>query len=175
MSLKRWIEDYNTDRKKINDTKLKQEIQYLKQYIDKMSNISKNIGDVFGFDSSHLHTDFYHVVPLTFNTGGYTGTWSSDGGKLAVLHQKQLVLNATDTKNMLDIVSMVRDMSNNLRNSSLSIPSLISGLTSSKNNNTNQNINITANFPNATNHNEIEQALNNLINRTSQWIGTRSY
>jgi hypothetical protein len=37
---------------------------------------------------------------MLFDTGGYTGKWGSYG-KLAVLHEKELVLNAKDTENFL--------------------------------------------------------------------------
>jgi hypothetical protein len=36
-----------------------------------------------------------------FDTGGYTGSWGSYG-KLAMLHEKELVLNAHDTDNFLN-------------------------------------------------------------------------
>lgn len=45
-----------------------------------------------------------------FASGGYTGTWGSDG-RLAMLHEKELVLNAADTKNILSVVDTVRDLS----------------------------------------------------------------
>jgi hypothetical protein len=35
-----------------------------------------------------------------FDTGGYTGEWGKSG-KLAILHEKELVLNASDTENLL--------------------------------------------------------------------------
>jgi len=35
-------------------------------------------------------------APVSAATGGYTGEWSNDG-RLAFLHQKELVLNAEDT------------------------------------------------------------------------------
>jgi len=35
------------------------------------------------------------------STGGYTGDWAGSYGKLAFLHQKELVLNAKDTENLL--------------------------------------------------------------------------
>lgn len=41
-------------------------------------------------------------------TGGYTGEF--DDEKLAFLHEKELVLNQTDTKNILDAVGIVRDL-----------------------------------------------------------------
>lgn len=47
-----------------------------------------------------------------FDTGGYTGT-GLGSGKLAILHDKELVLNKTDTENMLKAVETVRDISQN--------------------------------------------------------------
>jgi hypothetical protein len=37
-----------------------------------------------------------------YDTGGYTGEWGPEG-RLAMLHQKEIVLNARDTENMLAI------------------------------------------------------------------------
>ena len=42
----------------------------------------------------------------------YTGSWNGpdleENGRLAFLHQKELVLNASDTENFLSAVDMVR-------------------------------------------------------------------
>jgi hypothetical protein len=60
-----------------------------------------------------------------YKTGGYTGTWPASGktglytgswngpdieenGKLAFLHQKELVLNADDTENVLSAIKLIR-------------------------------------------------------------------
>ena len=45
----------------------------------------------------------------SFDTGGYTGDWHNDEGRLAVLHQKELVLNAKDTENILKAVQLVNN------------------------------------------------------------------
>ena len=45
-----------------------------------------------------------------FDTGGYTGDWHSGEGRLAMLHQKELVLNATDTANFIQLRDILRDM-----------------------------------------------------------------
>jgi hypothetical protein len=42
-------------------------------------------------------------------TGMYTGSWGSEG-KVAILHEKELVLNQTDTQNILDAVTIARAM-----------------------------------------------------------------
>ena len=61
---------------------------------------------------------------VTFDTGGYTGNWNSKEGKMAMLHEKELILNKQDTSNILMAVSIVRtlsaklsDMTNNMMNS----------------------------------------------------------
>lgn len=52
---------------------------------------------------------------VTLKSGGYTGDWSGQGidgmgGRMAVLHQKELVLNESDTSNMLAAVEALRQM-----------------------------------------------------------------
>jgi hypothetical protein len=49
-----------------------------------------------------------HVQGL--KTGGYTGDWPGSDGKLAFLHQKELVLNESDTSNLLKVITMLRDV-----------------------------------------------------------------
>ena len=44
---------------------------------------------------------------LGFDTGGYTGDWGGSYGKLAMLHKKELVLNAGDTDNFLAGMEML--------------------------------------------------------------------
>lgn len=46
----------------------------------------------------------------SYDTGGYTGDWGPEG-KLALLHQKELVLNEKDTENFLTATSMLREIS----------------------------------------------------------------
>lgn len=41
------------------------------------------------------------IMGVSFDTGGYTGDWNSIEGKLALLHEKELVLNKEDTDNIL--------------------------------------------------------------------------
>lgn len=116
-----------------------------------------------------------------YDTGGYTGDWDDEGGRLALLHKKELVLKDSDTENMLSAVKMVRGMGSLLDSINQSMQSRMSGLLSyltiatnslsSIPNNSNpfeQNVHIDATFPNATNSKEIEDAFNNLINVASQ-------
>jgi hypothetical protein len=42
-------------------------------------------------------------------TGGFTGVWGPDG-RLAMLHEKELVLNASDTANFLQALDVMREI-----------------------------------------------------------------
>ena len=115
-----------------------------------------------------------------YDTGGYTGEWDSSG-RLALLHQKELVLNAHDTENMLNIVGMVRDLTDSLNNSMLSrafglMESIATNLTSVRevsSDTLEQDVHIEATFPNVHESREIENALNNLVNRASQFANRK--
>jgi hypothetical protein len=50
---------------------------------------------------------------MLLNTGGYTGEWGNEG-RLAVLHEKELVLNKKDTSNILDAVKISRNLDDNI-------------------------------------------------------------
>lgn len=113
-----------------------------------------------------------------YDTGGYTGSWGNSNGKLAVLHQKELILNAQDTENMLTAVSIVRDIAGVLDNMQSSMMNRVMGLSSGFNipvsdisaasDTLEQDVHIEAHFPNVQNSSEIEDAFNNLVNIASQ-------
>ena len=44
---------------------------------------------------------------IPFDTGGYTGDWNGEQGRVAMLHKKELVLNKDQTKDILNTVSVV--------------------------------------------------------------------
>ena len=109
---------------------------------------------------------------IKFDTGGYTGVWGPEG-RFAMLHQKELVLNATDTKNILDSVSIIRKV---VAAVGSNLFAKLSGLNGGfgagmPNNNTEQleqNVNISATFPNVNSKLEIEEALSDLVNLAAQ-------
>lgn len=111
-----------------------------------------------------------------FATGGYTGNWAGSNGKLAFLHSKELVLNKEDTENVLGAVQILRNINNAIGSSVLQQAAQLSGnLAAAKVGNANgftdtleQNVHIEAVFPNVTKSQEIENALNNLVNTASQ-------
>ena len=104
-------------------------------------------------------------------TGMYTGEWGNEG-KLAVLHEKELVLNKNDTANILRAVDLVRNIENALSSSMLSsILAQTSGLSNFSSSNTSsleQNVHITAEFPNVDSKAEIEAAFEEIINLATQ-------
>ena len=113
-------------------------------------------------------------------TGGYTGAFDNPTeGKLAVLHQKELVLNESDTANILSAVDMVRSLSQTIdtfaNNSQFALGNLSAGYTISQKGDTlQQEVHITAEFPNAQDRNEIEAAFETLINQASQYANRKN-
>jgi hypothetical protein len=113
------------------------------------------------------------------STGGYTGDWSGSFGKLAFLHQKELVLNKQDTENLLAAMEFLNRITSaiDLRamNSSLggllSSPSL--GYVGDESGILEQQVHIEASFPGVSDRNELEEAFNNLINQAAQYANRK--
>ena len=123
----------------------------------------------------------------SYDTGGYTGDWSGGEGRFAMLHSKELVLNKEDTQNILEAVNSVRDLSNLTSSISDAISNGIANLitdalngikttkiydTNTTNNNESQNntFNITAEFPNANDVEDIREAILSLPTLASQYL-----
>lgn len=140
----------------------------LTDYVDNIID-TKGIWD-FELIKQLIQTAFSNSVQL--NTGGYTGVWGTSG-KLAVLHEKELVLNESDTSNFLIASGILRDIAKLIDINS--IANRLTGISDIWNNNLNtsnnleQSVQIEAHFPNATDKNEIEEAFNNLINTATQY------
>lgn len=117
--------------------------------------------------------------PGSFDTGGYTGDWGSSK-KMAFLHEKELVLNADDTENILSAVDMIRSISKTIDLNALAAGSIFASPNSAykssfgSRDSLEQNVHIQAEFPNVSDHNEIEEALNNLIERAAQFAGRKN-
>ena len=121
--------------------------------------------------SSSILGPYWKSVQL--DTGGYTGAWGTTAGKLAMLHEKELVLNKQDTENILQSVSLVRQISDWIsgRVNAMQYGSMLSafGLPGDNKNVLEQMVTIHAEFPNANNRAEIEAAFDNLVNRAAQY------
>ncbi len=121
---------------------------------------------------------------MKYATGGYTGDWGSDG-RLAVLHQKELVLNQEDTKNMLAAVQSIRELapsviaemrariSGTAAASQSLFGSRYSGMRSAfdrKATELAQSVQINADFPGVRDAIEIKEALESLVQTSAQRI-----
>ena len=124
----------------------------------------------------------YKKAPIKkFDTGGYTGIFQ--GGRLALLHQKELVLNQEDTQNILSAVAAVRSIGPALfqqierildANAKAGFGLMSSKLSANFNasmandREINQNVVIQADFPGVSSAVEIEAALRDLVNNAAQ-------
>ena len=121
-----------------------------------------------------------------YASGGYTGDWNqgipgTDNGRFAILHQKELVLNESDTSNMLKAVEVLRamlstDAISKIGQSILNVPQAqlrkLSGLnagqtisnSTSTNNTDNRTVIINADFSGVRSADEIYKAFEELQN-----------
>ena len=150
------------------------------------SDAERIAGDWASYNFHGKVVDSNGKVIKRFATGGYTGEWGDSSGKLALLHQKELVLNADDTANMLSMVKTVRDLNSGLNNSiqdavlkavaktAISMGRIntnrLGEINNTVDNSTGNIFNITAEFPNANDVDEIRQAILSLPNLASQYI-----
>lgn len=118
---------------------------------------SKSIGSALGWvKKSDL---------VGYDTGGYTGDWYGNEGKLALLHKKEIILKEEDTKNFLQGI----ELSNELLKEKLQSYKI----EGNKNNETVNYNEFKIDFPNATNHNEIQKAIEGLSAMATQYIGRK--
>jgi TP901 family phage tail tape measure protein len=115
---------------------------------------------------------------MGFSTGGYT-----ENGGVAILHDKELVLNQDDTANMLSAIKILDSLAPNLAKildnranvgasmmaTKATISSSVSTLTNKDTVPVVQQVQIQADFPGVTSALEIEMALNNIINDATQY------
>lgn len=128
-----------------------------------------------GYSNFTQIPDWLWQQTVGFKTGGYTGSWG-DSGKLAMLHEKELVLNKEDTQNMLSSIKMVREIASEIdlrsRYTTMPINPIYSTL-GTGNDVLEQQVHIDASFPNVTDRNEIQEAFNTLINVASQYANRK--
>lgn len=147
----------------------------IKAYGEDFADDVQNYINAHWYDDSVFYPDFerskkfWSTTLVGYDTGGYTGEWSGRSGKLAVLHSKEIVLNASDTQNILKAVESVRAMTSAMKGATLaeavgSISSIGKSIETASSK-VDQNVNITAEFPNATSADEIREAILGLNNQ----------
>lgn len=170
---------------KINDMGLKED-QYGTRgdAADERYRNSSSVGQYNDFEA--WKKKMHELGVPGYATGGYTGIF--DDEKLAFLHQKELVLNQTDTENILAAVRMVRDFGSDFFNSIEKIldsnafaamafmgQKLNPIVTMPVQDSIEQIVHIDkVEFPNVTSRTEIEEAFVSLTNDAAQWARRKS-
>ena len=129
------------------------------------------------------------LKPGSYDTGGYTGAWHSQEGKWAILHEKELVLNKDDTKNLLSTIKLTRGFASTIQNIETNLANHLNQL-QNKMTNSFENINVqtarqseqqgvqqhftvNASFPNVESVNDIKEAFKYLSTYGQQYINRR--
>jgi len=119
----------------------------------------------------------YTYNNFAFDTGGYTGDWGDGDGRLAVLHSKEIVLNKDDTENFLSGIEILRDITKAIDLNALASAGYMSNMINvgaiGGMGALEQEVHITAEFPNATDKDSIKEAFNDLINLASQYANRK--
>lgn len=170
---------------KIDDMGLKED--YYGTRGDAADERYKNSSSVGQYDDLEAWKKKMHDLGVPgYATGGYTGIF--DDEKLAFLHQKELVLNQTDTENILAAVRTVRDFgsdffssiekaldSNAIAAMTLMGQKLNPIVTTPVQDSIEQTVHIDkVEFPNVTSRTEIEEAFVSLTNDAAQWARRKS-
>lgn len=124
-------------------------------------------------DSNDILNKLREVGIVQYDTGGYTGDF--DNGRLAILHEKELVLNKDDTSNLLNTVDIINKLDKEvIAGLALMLQKASGGrfLDNLDTRKIEQDVRIEAHFPNVTSAEEIELSLNNLVNEAAQRAGT---
>jgi len=150
------------DKSKLSSTSI---VDYLKfKDYDSSFAARKSLYD-FYYDDSYTGSADQNVKLLKklqadgYSTGGYTG--DSPGPRPAILHEKELVLNKMDTKNILSAVMQTRSLP---QYSAMGPAGALPGAGGSG-----QNVIINASFPNVSSADEIKRAFASMSNNALQF------
>ncbi|MED3562240.1 phage tail tape measure protein [Bacillus xiapuensis] len=106
-----------------NSEQIKKDLQKYYDNIKANANIlgkalSNNLIDLINQANRYLNgKDYKPIKVASMDSGGYTGNFS--GGKFLLAHEKELILNKTDTSNLLKTIDIARNLIKNI-----SIPKL---------------------------------------------------
>lgn len=110
----------------------------------------------------------------TFDSGGYTGRFS--GGKLGILHEKELILDKFDTSNLLESIKGANSLMKLTRNmfADIKIPTIPTIQPATAGVGGNQIFHIAKlEFPNVRDSREIQDAIRNLSTNVTQWANRK--
>ena len=147
---------------------LNSDLQSLGQSISNANGLASTLRQMIN------NIDFSNPHAISMDTGGYTGSWGKDG-RFAMLHEKELVLNQSDTANLLSAVDLVRTIATQVDLQAQAAMSFGLQAAAVKDTSTNlqQEITIHAEFPNAINRSEIEAAFESLATRSTQYVNRK--
>ncbi len=86
---------------------------------------AKESGDTASAQKYEQQARDYASKYASFDTGGMTGSWGNEG-KLAVLHEKELILNKSDTANMLKALNVSQSLVDTFKN--ITMPNILSDI-----------------------------------------------
>ena len=165
-----WEIEYGKQMQNIIDQNL-EFIQSLTYMINGLREVNTLVPSVSFRDTTD--TSQVAATIASMDSGGYTGAWGTSG-KIAMLHEKEQVFNAQDTQNLLTAAQILRTIDASANSMAIGLNNMITPKIDGVTQQVDQTVNISASFPNAVNHFEIEEAFNNLTNKAVQFANRKN-
>lgn len=143
--------------------------------------VTNEMLDKYFNEGGHLEEGYFTDIDWDkygYATGGYTGAWGPDG-RIALVHEKEIVLNKDDTQNFLSGIEMLRNISKVIDLDSMRHREPFYNMmpiydTMPVKETLEQQVSIQASFPAVTERYEIEEAFNKLVNTASQFANRKA-
>ncbi|WP_019420058.1 hypothetical protein [Paenibacillus sp. OSY-SE] len=94
------------------------DIIHIKEEIDKLRRINDSYRKLYNFPDKS-HDELENMKPFSAKSGGMTPPWGGNGGKFLLAHEKEIVLNQSDSFNLLKVVDITRNIVDSIRNMKL--------------------------------------------------------
>ncbi|MFW5433188.1 phage tail tape measure protein [Paenibacillus apiarius] len=94
------------------------DIIHIKEEIDKLRSINDSYRKLYNFPDKS-YDELKNMKPFSAKSGGMTPPWGGNGGKFLLAHEKEIVLNQSDSFNLLKVVDITRNIVDSIRNMKL--------------------------------------------------------
>ncbi|MBN3527700.1 hypothetical protein [Paenibacillus apiarius] len=94
------------------------DIIHIKEEINKLRSINDSYRKLYNFPDKS-YDELKNIKPFSAKSGGMTPPWGGNGGKFLLAHEKEIVLNQSDSFNLLKVVDITRNIVDSIRNMKL--------------------------------------------------------
>ncbi|MCE5169628.1 hypothetical protein LQV63_09915 [Paenibacillus profundus] len=97
------------------------DIVHIKEEINKLRKLNNDYRNKYNFPDQS-YDQLKNMKPFSAKSGGMTPPWGGNNGKFLLAHEKEIILNQSDSFNLLKVVDITRNVVDSIRN--MKLPSL---------------------------------------------------